>query len=67
MIEVVISGAARTTLGSFNRTLSTLSAHGLCPITIAKALSRVKMIPKDVSEVILGQILPAGAGQNPTH
>jgi len=54
MIEVVISNAAHTPVGSFNGTLSTLTAHELSAITIAEALSRVKVMPKDVSEVTLG-------------
>jgi acetyl-CoA C-acetyltransferase len=67
MTEVVIASAARTPVGSFNGTLSALPAHELGAIAIAEALSRAKVDPKDVSEVILGQILSAGAGQNPAR
>ena len=67
MTEVVIAGAAHTPVGSFTGTLSTLPAHELGAITIAEALSRAKVIPKDVSEVILGLVLSAGVGQNPAR
>ena len=62
MTEVVIVGAARTPVGSFNGALSALPAHELGAIAIAEALSRAKVDPKDVSEVILGQVLTAGTG-----
>ncbi|MBL6959365.1 MAG: acetyl-CoA C-acetyltransferase [Rhodospirillales bacterium] len=67
MSEVVIAGAARTPVGSFNGSLSSLSAHALGEIAIREALSRAKVDPADVSEVIMGQILSAGAGQNPAR
>ena len=67
MTEVVIVGAARTAVGSFNGALSSLPAHELGRVTIVEALSRAKVDPKDVSEVIMGQILAAGAGQNPAR
>jgi acetyl-CoA C-acetyltransferase len=67
MTEVVIVGAARTPVGSFNGALSSLPAHELGAIAIAEALSRAKVDPKDVSEVILGQVLTAGTGQNPAR
>ncbi len=67
MTEVVIAGAARTAVGSFNGALSSLPAHELGRIAIVEAMSRAKVDPKDVSEVIMGQILSAGAGQNPAR
>jgi len=67
MVEVVIVGAARTPVGSFNGSLSALPAHELGAIAIGEALSRAKVEAKDVSEVIMGQILAAGAGQNPAR
>lgn len=67
MTEVVIAGAARTPVGSFNGSLSALPAHELGAIAISEALSRAKVDPKEVSEVIMGQILQAGAGQNPAR
>ncbi|MBL6932768.1 MAG: acetyl-CoA C-acetyltransferase [Rhodospirillales bacterium] len=67
MTEVVIVSAARTPVGSFNGSLSALPAHELGAIAITEALSRAKVDPKEVSEVIMGQILSAGAGQNPAR
>ena len=67
MTEVVIAGAVRTPVGSFNGSLSALPAHELGAIAITEALSRAKVDPKEVSEVIMGQILSAGAGQNPAR
>jgi len=67
MTEVVIAAAARTPVGAFNGALSSLPAHELGRIAISEALGRAKVDPKDVSEVIMGQILSAGAGQNPAR
>ena len=64
---IVIAGAARTPVGSFGGGLSTLPAHMLCKVAIEAALSRAQVGAGDVSEVILGQILTAGAGQNPAR
>ena len=64
---IVIAGAARTPVGSFNGSLSTLQAHELGKVAIAAALERAKTQPGEVSEVILGQILTAGHGQNPAR
>jgi acetyl-CoA C-acetyltransferase len=64
---IVIAGAARTPVGSFNGTLSSLQAHELGKIAISAALERANTAPGDVSEVILGQILTAGHGQNPAR
>jgi acetyl-CoA C-acetyltransferase len=65
--DIVIVGAARTPVGSFNGTLSSLSAHALGKIAIEAALVRAGIEGKRVSEVILGQILTAGQGQNPAR
>jgi acetyl-CoA C-acetyltransferase len=64
---IVIAGAARTPVGSFNGSLSSLQAHELGKIAIKAALERAKTAPGEVSEVILGQILTAGHGQNPAR
>ena len=64
---IVIAGAARTPVGSFNGTLAALPAHELGRIAISSAIERAGIEPGDVSEVILGQILAAGAGQNPAR
>lgn len=67
MTEVVITGAARTPVGAFLGGLSSLSASALGEIAIKEALSRAGVSPEDVSEVIMGQILAAGGGQNPAR
>ena len=67
MTEIVIASAARTPVGSFNGSLSSLAAHDLGKVAIAEAMRRAEVAPGDVSEVILGQILAAGEGQNPAR
>ena len=65
--DIVIVGAARTPVGSFNGALSSVPAHTLGEIAIRAALARAGVDSKEVSEVILGQILTAGQGQNPAR
>lgn len=67
MTDVVITSAARTPIGSFNGALSSVPAHTLGASVIKAVLERAKLEAGDVSEVILGQILSGGAGQNPAR
>jgi acetyl-CoA C-acetyltransferase len=67
MPDIVIASAARTPVGAFNGGLASLAAHKLGEIAIAEALRRAGVEPGEVSEVILGQILAAGEGQNPAR
>ncbi|MEM6832942.1 MAG: acetyl-CoA C-acetyltransferase [Pseudomonadota bacterium] len=67
MTDVVIASAARTPVGSFSGALSTVSAHYLGEVAIRGALERAGVDGADVSEVIMGQILSAGQGQNPAR
>jgi len=67
MSKVVIASAARTPVGSFNGTLSSVPAHYLGEVAIRGALERAQVAPGEVSEVIMGQILTAGQGQNPAR
>lgn len=67
MTEVVIAGAARTPVGAFNGSLSSVPAHELAKIAIIEALARAKTEAGEVDEVILGQILAANQGQNPAR
>ncbi|MFQ5972793.1 MAG: acetyl-CoA C-acetyltransferase, partial [Alphaproteobacteria bacterium] len=67
MTEVVIAGAARTPIGTFNGALSTLPASRLGSVAIAEALARAKVEPGEVDEVILGQVLTAATGMNPAR
>jgi acetyl-CoA C-acetyltransferase len=64
MTEVVIVGAARTPVGSFSGALSGLPAHELGAVAIKAALERAKVSPDEVDEVVFGQVLAAGTGQN---
>src|SRR5881227_4087123 len=66
-IEIVIAGAVRTAVGAFNGGLASLPAHKLGQVAIVEALRRAEVEPGEVSEVILGQILAAGDGQNPAR
>ncbi|MBF0341642.1 MAG: acetyl-CoA C-acetyltransferase [Magnetococcales bacterium] len=67
MSEIVIVSAARTAVGTFGGGLSGVPAHKLGEIAIVEALKRAGVAPAEVSEVVLGQILAAGAGQNPAR
>jgi acetyl-CoA C-acetyltransferase len=67
MTDIVIAGAARTAVGAFNGGLASLAAHELGEVAIVEALKRARVEPNEVSEVILGQILAAGEGQNPAR
>lgn len=64
MTEVVIAGAARTPIGAFLGGLSSLSAATLGELAIREVLTRAGVAPDEVSEVIMGQVLTAGVGQN---
>lgn len=65
MKEAVIVSAARTPLGSFNGSLSAVGATQLGAIVIEAAIERAKIAKSAVNEVIMGQVLPCGYGQNP--
>jgi acetyl-CoA C-acetyltransferase len=65
--DIVIVGAARTAVGAFNGALGALPAHDLGKIAIKAALERAGVEPGRVSEVVMGQILTAGQGQNPAR
>jgi acetyl-CoA C-acetyltransferase len=65
--DVVIVGSARTPVGAFNGALASLPAHALGKVAIEAALARAGVDAKRVSEVIMGQILTAGQGQNPAR
>jgi acetyl-CoA C-acetyltransferase len=67
MTDVVIVAAARTAVGSFNGAFGSVPAHDLGKAVIKDVLKRAKVEPKEVTEVILGQILSAAQGQNPAR
>ncbi len=66
-IDVVIASAARTPVGAFNGGLSALPASELGKAAIIAALERAGVSANEVNEVVMGQILTAGTGQNPAR
>ncbi|MCB2188468.1 MAG: acetyl-CoA C-acetyltransferase [Deltaproteobacteria bacterium] len=67
MREVVIVSACRTPVGSFQGVLSSLSALDLGRIAMLEAIRRAGLTGGEVDEVIMGNVLPAGLGQNPAR
>ena len=67
MEDIVIVSAVRTAIGKFGGSLARVAAPELGSIVIREALARVKVDPSQVSEVIMGQVLAAGSGQNPAR
>ena len=65
--DIVIASAARTAVGSFNGAFANTAAHDLGAAAIKAALARAGMEGAEVDEVILGQVLGAGHGQNPAR
>jgi acetyl-CoA C-acetyltransferase len=65
--DIVIVSAVRTPVGSFNGAFANTPAHELGAIALKAAIERAKIEAADVDEVILGQILAAGQGQNPAR
>ncbi len=67
MQDIVIVSAVRTGVGKFGGSLAKIPATELGAIVIKEALKRAKVDPSQVSEVIMGQVLTAGSGQNPAR
>jgi acetyl-CoA C-acetyltransferase len=67
MTEVVIVSACRTAIGSFGGTLRDIPASKLGAIAIKEAVKRANLEPGEVEEVIMGNVLQAGQGQNPAR
>ncbi|MGL4668253.1 MAG: acetyl-CoA C-acetyltransferase [Saezia sp.] len=67
MENVVIVSAARTAIGSFMGSLSGIHAPDLGAITLKEVLARAKFDPKEIDDVILGNVLQAGQGQGPAR
>ncbi len=65
--KVVIVAAGRTAIGSFSGALASIPAHSLGAKVIAALLKKTGIKPEQVDEVILGQVLTAGCGQNPAR
>jgi len=64
---IVVASAARTPVGSFNGAFADMSAHALGAVAIKEALARAGVEGAEVDEVVMGQILSAGQGQNPAR
>jgi acetyl-CoA C-acetyltransferase len=67
LTSIVIASAGRTAVGSFNGAFATVPAHELGAAAVKGALERAGVEASEVDEVILGQVLPAGEGQNPAR
>jgi len=67
MTDVVIVGAARTPIGAFSGALSSVPASYLGTVAITESMKRAKVEAGEVTEIILGQVLAAGTGQNPAR
>ena len=67
MSDIVIVSAARTPVGSFNGAFASVPAHDLGTTAIGAVLERAGVAADEVDEVILGQVLTAGQGQNPAR
>ena len=65
--DIVIASAARTAVGAFNGAFANTPAHQLGATVIAEVVKRAGVAPEEVDEVILGQVLTAGEGQNPAR
>ena len=67
MEDIVIASAARTPVGNFSGALSALSAHEMAIVALKEAFHRAGVSAAEVDELILGQILATGEGQNPAR
>lgn len=65
--SIVIAAAGRTAVGSFNGAFASVPAHELGAVAIKGGLARARVEAGEVDEIILGQVLPAGEGQNPAR
>ena len=65
--EIVITSALRTAIGSMGGTLKNTPGHELGSCVISEAINKSKFDKKDVDEIIMGQVLTGGAGQNPAR
>ncbi|MBU1239728.1 acetyl-CoA C-acyltransferase, partial [Myxococcota bacterium] len=67
MNQPVIVSAVRTPIGKFNGTLKDVKATVLGSLVVKEAIARAGLTPDQIQEVIMGNVLPAGQGQNPAR
>jgi len=67
MTDIVIVAAARTAIGAFQGAFAQLSAAELGSVAIRAVLEKAQVAPAEVSEIVMGQVLTAGAGMNPAR
>ena len=67
MEDIVIVSAVRTPVGKFGGSLAKIPATELGSIVVREAIARAGLQPDQIGEVIMGQVLAAGAGQNPAR
>ena len=65
--NVIITSAVRTAIGTFRGSLKDLQAHELGSVVVKEALKKSNLHTKDIDELIMGQVLTGGAGQNPAR
>ena len=65
--NIVITSAARTAIGTFLGSLKDMHAHDLGSIVIKEVIKKSKLKPEEIDDLIMGQVLTAGAGQNPAR
>ena len=65
--NIVITSALRTAIGTFRGSLKKKQAHELGSMVIDQVIKTSNLNPKDIDEVIMGQVLTGGAGQNPAR
>ena len=65
--NIVITSAVRTAIGSVNGSLKNIQAHELGSIVIKEAIKKSNLKPSEIDEIIMGQVLTGGAGQNPAR
>ena len=65
--KIIITSACRTAVGSLGKSLKNIKADELCSAVISSAITNSKINPDDLDEVIMGQVLTGGSGQNPAR
>src|SRR5881628_2217622 len=67
MTDVVLAGACRTPVGKYGRSFRNVEAVKLGSTVIAEAVNRAGLVSADIEEVIMGNVISAGLGQNPAR